>query len=74
MFAGAVRRHLRVAEIRGLLVRRGFAVPDRPGIRLRTLADVFAYVQAEGVVLRLDATEVQVRHPPLWRAANLRVR
>ncbi|MEW1914360.1 transposase family protein, partial [Kitasatospora sp. NPDC085895] len=48
-----------VAEIRGLLAQRGFAVPDRPGIQLRTLADVFAYAQAEGVVLRLDATEVQ---------------
>ncbi|MEW1914512.1 transposase family protein [Kitasatospora sp. NPDC085895] len=52
-----------VAEIRGLLARRGFAVPDRPGIRLRTLADVFACAQAESVVLRLDATEVQVRRP-----------
>jgi hypothetical protein len=31
-----------VHEIRPLLAERGFAVPDRPGIRLRTLADVFA--------------------------------
>ncbi len=52
-----------VAEIRGLLARRGFAVPNRPRIRLRALADVFAYAQAKGMVLRLDATEVQVRRP-----------
>lgn len=50
-----------VGEVRGLLANRGFAVPDRPGIRLRTLTDVLAYAQAEGVVLRPDATEVQVR-------------
>lgn len=37
-----------VHEIRPLLTRRGFAVPARPGVRLRTLADVFA--AAEGVV------------------------
>ncbi|MEV0992705.1 hypothetical protein [Streptomyces sp. NPDC049949] len=29
-----------LAEIRPLLAERGFAVPDRPGVRLRTLADV----------------------------------
>jgi hypothetical protein len=50
-----------VAEIRGLLAARGFAVPDRPGLRLRTLEDVFAYAEAEGFTLRLDGTEVQVR-------------
>jgi hypothetical protein len=32
-----------VREIRPLLAARGFAVPHRPGLRLRTLADVFAY-------------------------------
>jgi hypothetical protein len=32
------------------------------GVRLKTLADVFAYA-AEGVDLRIDATEVQVRRP-----------
>jgi hypothetical protein len=52
-----------VAEVRPLLAGRGFAVPDRPGLRLRTLADVFAYAAAEGVVLRLDGTEVRVRRP-----------
>ncbi|MEV8100782.1 transposase family protein [Kitasatospora sp. NPDC085879] len=59
-----------VAEIRSLLARRGFAAPDQPGIRLRTLADVFAYAQAEGVVLRLDATEVQVRRPASHRGGR----
>jgi hypothetical protein len=52
-----------VGEIRPLLAARGFAVPGRPGLRLRTLADVFAYAAAEGVHLRLDGTEVQVRRP-----------
>ncbi len=52
-----------VREVRPLLAARGFAVPGEPGIRLRTLADVFAYASARGVVLRLDGTEVQVRRP-----------
>jgi hypothetical protein len=52
-----------VGEIRPLLAARGFAVPGEPGIRLRTLADVFAYAAARGVTLRLDGTEVQVRRP-----------
>jgi hypothetical protein len=52
-----------VAEIRPLLAARGFAVPGRPDVRLRTLADVFAYAAAEGVELRIDGTEVQVRRP-----------
>jgi hypothetical protein len=56
-----------VAEVRPLLAARGFAVPDRPGIRLRTLADVFAYAEAEGITLRLDGTEVQVRRPKAGR-------
>jgi hypothetical protein len=50
-------------EIRPLLAARGFAVPGSPGVRLRTLADVFAYAAAEGVRLRIDGTEVQVRRP-----------
>jgi hypothetical protein len=53
-----------IGEIRPLLAARGFAVPGEPGIRLRTLADVFAYAAARGVELRLDGTEVQVRRPP----------
>jgi hypothetical protein len=52
-----------VAEIRPLLANRGFAVPGNDGVRLRTLADVFAYAAAEGVHLRADGTEVQVRRP-----------
>ncbi len=52
-----------IHEIRPLLAARGFAVPDRPGLRLRTLADVFAYAQAEDVELRIDGTETQVRRP-----------
>jgi DDE superfamily endonuclease/Helix-turn-helix of DDE superfamily endonuclease len=52
-----------VREIRPLLAARGFAVPGEPGVRLRTLADVFAYAAARGVTLRIDGTEVQVRRP-----------
>ncbi|MFF2466369.1 transposase family protein [Streptomyces mirabilis] len=52
-----------IGEMRPLLAARGFAVPDRPGLRLRTLADVFAYAEAEGVILRIDGTETQVRRP-----------
>jgi hypothetical protein len=35
----------------------------RPGRTRRTLEDLFAYADAEGVKLRLDGTEVQVRRP-----------
>lgn len=56
-----------VNEVRPLLARRGFAVPGRPELRLRTLADVFAYAAAEGVKLRIDGTEVQVRRPKAGR-------
>jgi hypothetical protein len=52
-----------VGEIRPLLAARGFAVPGQPGLRLKTLSDVFAYAAAEGVELRIDGTEVQVRRP-----------
>ncbi|MFJ8114261.1 transposase family protein [Streptomyces sp. NPDC096132] len=55
--SGAIR------EVRPLLARRGFAVPEPPGVRLRTLERVFAYAKAEGVKLRIDGTEVQVRRP-----------
>jgi hypothetical protein len=56
-----------IGELRPLLGDRGFAVPDRPGLRLRTLADVFAYAAAEGVKLRIDGTETQVRRPRAHR-------
>jgi hypothetical protein len=52
-----------VHEIRPLLAARGFAVPGKPGLRLKTLADVFAYAASQGVRLRIDGTEVQVRRP-----------
>lgn len=58
-----------IAEVRTLLAERGCAVPDRPGLRLRTLTDVFTYAQAEGVELGLDGTEIQVRRPPAGRRA-----
>ncbi|MFJ3713733.1 transposase family protein [Streptomyces sp. NPDC090053] len=56
-----------IGEIRPLLAARGFAVPDRPGLRLHTLADVFAYAAAEGITLRIDGTETQVRRPRAHR-------
>ncbi|WP_190160985.1 transposase family protein [Streptomyces litmocidini] len=59
-----------IGEIRGILAERGCAVPDRPGLRLRILTDVFAYAQAEGVELRLDATEIQVRRPVAGRGGR----
>nr|WP_187279262.1 transposase family protein [Streptomyces lavendulae] len=59
-----------IGEVRRLLAERGFAVPNRPGLRLRTLEDVFAYAQAEGVELRLDATEIQVRRPAAGRGGR----
>lgn len=52
-----------IGEIRPLLASRGFAVPGRPGVRLRTLEDVFAYAEAEQVTLRIDGMETQVRRP-----------
>ncbi|MGW7529669.1 transposase family protein [Streptomyces sp. NPDC054783] len=59
--SGAIR------EVRPLLATRGFAVPDRPGVRLRTLEDLFSYASAQGVDLRIDGTEVQVRRPRAHR-------
>ncbi|MEE1767052.1 transposase [Streptomyces sp. JV185] len=59
-----------IHEIRPLLAARGFAVPHRPGIRLRSLADVFAYAEAEGVELRIDGTETQVRRPKAGRSGR----
>ncbi|MFH8393951.1 transposase family protein [Streptomyces sp. NPDC018036] len=59
-----------VGEVRRLLAVRGFAVPDRPSVQLRTVEDVFAYAQAEGVQLRLDATEIQGRRPAAGRGGR----
>ncbi|MET8510005.1 transposase family protein [Streptomyces sp. NPDC004787] len=57
-------------EIRAFLAGRGCAVPDWPGLRLRTLADVFAYARAKVIELRLDAAEVQVRRPLAGRGGR----
>lgn len=59
-----------VHQVRPLLAARGFAVPGQPGLRLKTLADVFAYAQACGVHLRIDATEIQVRRPRAHRVGR----
>ncbi|OEJ21185.1 transposase [Streptomyces agglomeratus] len=56
-----------IRQVRPLLAARGFAVPDRPGLRLKTLEDVFAYAEAEGVEMRLDGAETQVRRPQAGR-------
>jgi hypothetical protein len=56
-----------IGEIRPLLASRGFAVPDLPEVRLRTLEDVFAYAAAEQVTLRIDGMETQVRRPKAGR-------
>ncbi|GAB1340133.1 hypothetical protein ACE1SV_67230 [Streptomyces sp. E-15] len=56
-----------IGEIRPLPAARGFAVPDQPGLRLHTPADVFAYAAAEGITLRIDGTETQVRRPRAHR-------
>lgn len=50
-----------IRQIRPLLANRGFATPA--GQRLHTLADVIAYAAAEGITVRLDGTEIQVRRP-----------
>jgi hypothetical protein len=59
-----------VHEVRQLLAARGFAVPGQPWVRLRTLADVFAYADACGVQLRIDASETQVRRPRAHRVGR----
>ncbi|MGW7414568.1 transposase family protein [Streptomyces sp. NPDC054863] len=56
-----------IRQIRPLLAARGFAVPERLGLRLKTLEDVFAYADTEGVELRLDGAETQVRRPQAGR-------
>ncbi|MER6434084.1 hypothetical protein ABT272_41320 [Streptomyces sp900105245] len=56
-----------IGKIRPLLAERGFAVPGRPGLRLRTLEDVFTYAAAENVTLRIDGMEAQVRRPKAGR-------
>lgn len=60
-----------VKEIRPLLAGRGFGTPI-PGPRLRTMADVFAYAQANNVELRMDGTEIRVRRPKAGRKGRRR--
>ncbi|MEN3616069.1 transposase family protein [Plantactinospora sp. ZYX-F-223] len=48
-----------------LLANRGFATGS--GRRLHTLADLVAHAAAEGLVVRLDGTEIQVRRPRAGR-------
>jgi hypothetical protein len=57
-----------IGQVRPLLADRGCALPS--GVRLRTLADVVAYAAAEGVTLRLDATEIRVRRPRAGRGGR----
>jgi hypothetical protein len=45
-----------VGEIRPLPAARGLAATARPGIRLRTLADMFAYAEVEVITLRIGET------------------
>ncbi|TJZ99182.1 IS5/IS1182 family transposase [Actinacidiphila oryziradicis] len=56
-----------IRQVRPLLAARGFAVPDRAGLRLKTIEDVFAYAEAESVELRMDGAETQVRRPRAGR-------
>jgi hypothetical protein len=51
-----------VHQIRPLLARLASPSP-MPGVRLHTLADVFAYAAAHEVQLRIDDIETQVRRP-----------
>jgi DDE superfamily endonuclease len=57
-----------IRQITPLLANRGFATPT--GVRLHTLADVLAYAAAEGLVVRLDGTEIQVRRPRAHRSGR----
>jgi hypothetical protein len=57
-----------IRQIRPLLAGRGFATPT--GARLSTLADVFAYAKAEGLTVRIDGTEIQVRRPRAGRVGR----
>ena len=59
-----------VAEVLLLLANRGFTAAT--GVRLYTLADVFAYAQTENVTLRLDGTEIRVRRPQVHKKGRNR--
>ena len=53
----------RCDEIRPLLAARGFAVPGKPGLRLKPLADVFAYAAAGGCGCGLTAPRCRSAAP-----------
>jgi len=57
-----------IGEVRPLLAARGFAVPGEPGIRLRTMADVFAYAAARGVTKKA-AVITDEKGRTLWAGA-----
>lgn len=57
-----------IGEIRPLLAERGCVVDG--GIRLRTLADVVAYLDAVPQTALMDATEIRVRRPSDRRAGR----
>ncbi|MEU2791534.1 transposase family protein [Streptomyces sp. NPDC007100] len=59
-----------IREIRPLLAARGFAIPDRPRLRLRTLEDLFADADAARVDLCIDGTEEQVRRSRTGRSGR----
>ncbi|WP_329298212.1 hypothetical protein OG410_06285 [Streptomyces sp. NBC_00659] len=59
-----------IGEMRPPLADCGFAAPDKPGLRLRTLADVFAYDDTEGVTFRIDGTQTQIRRPKTHRPSR----
>lgn len=54
-----------IGEVRPLLAERGCAVES--GVRLRTLADVIAYLGAVPQTALMDATEIRVRRPAAGR-------
>lgn len=57
-------------QLRTLLAERGSRPQAVHGVRLRTVEDVVAYARADGVELRLDATEAQVRRPRTGRGGR----
>jgi hypothetical protein len=57
-----------IGEVRPLLAERGCTIEG--GIRLRTLADVVAYLDAVPQTALMDATEIRVRRPTQRRAGR----
>nr|AGS49562.1 mobile element protein [uncultured bacterium esnapd9] len=59
-----------ITEIRPLLAERGCRI--QPDLRLRTLADVVAYLDQVRTAALMDATEIRVRRPTVKRAGRQR--